>query len=148
MRNYINIREDVAKAKPSEEQFRQRLSDKWKMPIQYNPDRFIVDFSVTDTNKVIKAFVEIKVRHFNHNQFPTYFIGIRKWTAGVNYFITTGIPFIIAMAWKDGVDTYYKYDYNDRGKWKFDHSGRTKQQWDNQDVSPVVHIPRELFKIL
>lgn len=148
MRNYINIRQDVAQAKPSEEAFRQRLQDAWKLPVQYNPDRFIVDFCVTKEDNRIVAFVEIKVRHFKHNQFPTYFIGIRKWTAGINYFNATGIPFIIGMAWNDGVDTFYKYDPDDKDKFIFEHSGRTKQQRDNQDISPVIKIPRELFKIL
>ena len=147
MRNYINIRQDVAKAKPQEEAFRQRLSNFWKLPVEYNPDRFIVDFSVTKNKKIV-AFVEIKVRHFPHNRFQDYFIGIRKWTHGIKYYEVTGIPFIIAMAWSDGVDSYYKYDPKDKDRFIYEHSGRTKQQRDNQDISPVIKIPRELFKIL
>tara|TARA_B110000444_G_scaffold239436_1_gene253853 strand:- start:7443 stop:7895 length:453 start_codon:yes stop_codon:yes gene_type:complete len=150
MRNYINIRKDVAKAKPAEELFRQRLAKAWNLKVHYNPDRFIVDFSVTtndDTNRIV-ALVEIKVRNFKHDAFPSYFVGIRKFTHGVNYYNATGIPFILGFAWADGVDTFYKYNPKDRDLFVFTHSGRTKQQRDNQDISPVIHIPRELFKIL
>ena len=148
MRRNVHIRQDVADAMPKEELFRQRLEKYYQYPIQYNPDRFIIDFSLTDKQKGIHGFIEIKCRKIRSDKYPTYFIGIRKWAWGVKYYEVTGIPFLVAFTFTDEVDAIYKYDPIDKPLYYYEHSGRTKKTRDNQDIAPVVHLPSRLFTII
>lgn len=128
----------------SESSYAEKLADRWssepiKLPIKYH-----LDFAMVRDDD-IKAWVEIRCRNVNSDTYSSFVFSIEKWKTGIDYHTKTGLPFIMAVRWKDK-DMYYTYNPSDEVSFSFMHITKEKWRGDSQDNEPVVEIPIRLFR--
>jgi hypothetical protein len=134
-----------AESLKTELEYANKLAKLWDMTAMKLPLKYQLDFAMINTNKDVKALVEIKHRNIPSTKYPTFVLSLSKWTKGITLNEITGIPFILAVKW---VDRYgiYKYHTGDDVDIKFNF--RTAAKWRNdwQDNEPVVEIPIDWFE--
>ena len=140
-----SITDDVNKAKAWECFFMEEMGRLLDLKLLWNPDRFIIDWSVVDKSLNIITLIEAKVRN-NHsvNKWDDFMVGLRKYQWGVNYYLTTGIPFVLAFRFSDAIVTY---KHNPEKKLMVKYTGRSVNKRWSQDVTPCVHILKSDCKI-
>lgn len=128
----------------SEGQLAKRLEKAWECSLRKLTVPYRVDFAL-EKEGAVQAWVEVKCRNYPSTRYPTLMISVLKWETGIMRAQATGLPFIIAIGFADGIK-YYRY--SSEHKVSFTWGGRTRLTRDQSDIEPVVHIPMELFKIL
>lgn len=121
----------------------QRLNGAWrhelrKLPISYRVDRAVIH------GDAILAWLEIKCRTHSFATYDTLLLSMLKWSAGIEWFRVTGLPFVVVASLEDG-DFYYVFRDDDEYTFVITFTGRTKNTRDDGDVEPVIHIPMGRF---
>lgn len=106
-------------------------------------DRYIFD---KRTRRGI-AWAEAKRRDHEYGAFNTIILGVGKWSNGLYFAWTTGVPFWLVVAYNDG-DYLYEHHADNRADLGCYDGGRTVDQRDPADVEPVMHIPIKFLKRL
>jgi hypothetical protein len=113
------------------------------------PKSYEVDYLTFNEMGEPVSVVEVKCRNINHNDFPTFYIALRKFMKGFEYVQFFGhiqgwFAFTILVLWNDATGVY---TFGDTTKIYTDFSGRTVQTRDSADLEPMVHIPIDEFEI-
>ena len=143
----FKVNQDVKKSKSWEEFFKLELGAYLDLNLEWNPDRFVLDWTITKTKTDNEAigFIEAKVRNITIDQYPDYMVGLRKYQVGMNYQTTLGIPFTLAFRMKDGIVLYNPKPGHDKNKIRW--SGRSKNKRYEGDVIPCIHILKEYCNV-
>ena len=127
----------------AEKEFANYLETKWECVLQKMHSHHIIDFMLT-RNNIAKAWVEVKCLNTTSNAFPCRILSLSKYMKGIEYYKTTGLPFIFAVSLQDG---YYFYKHNEKhGNFEIIWGGRTKDTRDKFDIEPIIKIPTVLFE--
>ena len=138
----------------AENDFKETIEQSWDCVLKKMHYHHIIDFMLT-RNKVAKAWVEVKCLNKTYDKFPCTILSLSKFMKGVEYYNTTGLPFIFATRLNaevedgDGIEYYsdWYYSYNPKHpKFEIIWGGRTKQTRDKFDIEPIIQIPMVYFK--
>jgi len=116
----------------------------WNCELNKLPRAYYIDFLAT-RDKVGVAWVEVKCRRFNHDEYDTFMVAVQKWNAGWQHVLSTGLPFLIVVGYFDCVKFL---EVTDAVDFWIEYGGRTVQQRDDEDIEAMVHIPRHQLKLL
>ena len=112
-----------------------------KLPISYK-----IDFMAFKDNKPTSV-IEVKCRMagITSKTYACFMLSLAKWHAGIEYFIKSGLPFILVGKYEDGI---FCYNYSPEDvvsiKW---FNGRCDRE-DADDQEPCVYVPMKLFRRL
>jgi len=112
-----------------------------KLPMSYRMD--YMAFRDDKPSSVIE--VKSRKKGTSSTTFPWFMVSLLKWHAGIDYVHKSGIPFILAGKYDDGI-FFYKYSPDDNVDIKW--FGGRKDRQDTADQEPCVYIPMTLFKKL
>lgn len=132
MRNTYETEEDRRR----EAECRARIERIWQCSIEKNPKFYQIDLVAVKTGRII-FFFEVKGKGHYSTRYPTAFIGLAKWLKLVEVNRVTGIDTFLFFPFKDDQIIYanvalVKPTY----RW----GGRSRDQRDDQDLEPEVHI--------
>ncbi len=74
----------------------------WKASCYRLPRFYSLSHTLVENKKPI-CFLDVRIRKFPHNQFPTVMLPLSKILRGVEIQNATGIPFVLAVQFSDGV---------------------------------------------
>ena len=94
-------------------------------------------------NPICGFYCEVRCRNNYFLKYPTMILAEKKWVELKKFSMPTA-PSVFLVSWTDCIG-YVKYDENlkVRREW----GGRNDMR-DSEDVEPLIHIPREYFKIM
>jgi hypothetical protein len=110
--------------------------------IEKLPKQYRLDFAVTDTERRVRAFLEVKRRHNAHDRYPDAILSLSKVVAAKHLSEVVGVRSWFAIQWDDAIG-YAPLD----GHYTVSMTGRT-DRGDWQDIEPHCHIPLADFKLL
>ena len=126
----------------NESKFKEKIIKVWDCDLKKMHYHHVIDFMVVEDKKA-KAWLEVKCRNRNYNQFPHVMLSLNKYMKGIDYYSKTKLPFILAIRFLDG-DYYFKY-HRQYPTFDIVWGGRTKNQRDEFDVEPIINIPTTYF---
>lgn len=131
-------------SRQNEQRVAARIASQWNCSTRKLTVPYRIDFALESEGE-LKAWLEVKCRSYPSTRYSTLMISVLKWETGTLHAKATGLPFIIAIEFADGIK-YYRYKESDEVR--FTWGGRTRTTRDESDIEPVVHIPLDLFKPL
>ena len=122
--------------------FKMAIEKHWNCSLEKLPLDYRLDFALIK-NKKIKAWVELKNRNLQSDDFNDSMINLNKWMKAKELRDSTNIPTILAVRYKDKDLWCALADDTEREvRW----GARTKNTRDWQDIGPAVHIKLTEFK--
>ncbi len=122
-------------------------ADYWKFKdtnLRKLPNKYIADFgAVHGVLEEVTGLIEIKMRNFRSNAFPSYMVSLHKWIALTRLHESLRIPVLLIVRWEDvtGIcNCHQRVPF--MIKWK----GRFKDQRDDQDQEPCAMLPLDQFR--
>ena len=135
---------ETSQNRRDEQEIASTLEKAWHVRLAKLPDRYYqIDRAALWKDRIL-AWVEIKCRSVKRKTYPTYMIDYKKWVAGVNLHDETGLPFLLAIRFTDGI---WVYSYDPKTHAKLRWGGRTDRGV-SYDVKPMIHLPLWEFKKL
>ena len=138
------IQSDINSSKhiAGEDMFKRAIENHWNCRLEKLPIDYRFDYALIK-NYQIKAWIELKNRQFNSDDFSDSMINLNKWMKGKELRDSTNIPTILAVRYKDkDLWCILADDTNMDIRW----GARTKNTRDWQDIGPAVHISLTEFK--
>jgi len=89
------------------------------------------------------AWIEVKTRKYNMNDFDSFMLSLDKYNASVQLGSITNLPVTLVVRWKDKIG--YADLLHCRGVIKM---GGRKDRGDPQDIQPAAYIPIDDFREL
>lgn len=126
----------------NENKVAQKISAAWNTKLNKIPIKYRVDYAAERNGKIV-AWIEVKCRTYNMNDFDTFMLSLDKYNASVELGKITNLPVTLVVRWKDKIG--YADLLHCRGVIKM---GGRKDWGDPQDVEPAVYIPIEDFREL
>jgi len=126
----------------NEDEVAQKISAAWNTKLNKIPIKYRVDYAAERNGKIV-AWIEVKCRTYNMNDFDTFMLSLDKYNASVELGKITNLPVTLVVRWKDKIG--YADLLHCRGVIKM---GGRKDRGDPQDVEPAVYIPIEDFREL
>ena len=122
--------------------FKRAIEKHWRCSLEKLPLDYRLDFALIK-NKKIQAWVELKNRNLQSDDFNDSMINLNKWMKAKELRDSTNIPTILAVRYKDKDLWCALADDTEREvRW----GARTKNTRDWQDIGPAVHIKLTEFK--
>lgn len=122
--------------------FKRAIENHWNCRFEKLPIDYRFDYALIKNNK-IRAWVELKNRELNSNDFTDSMINLNKWMKAKELRDSTNIPTILAVRYKDkDLWCILADDTEIEIRW----GARTKNTRDWQDIGPAVHIKLTEFK--
>ncbi len=139
--------------------FAHKIEERWDVKLQKLPIKYGLDFAAV-RGKEIVSWVELKCRRVDAGTYPTYMLSLNKWNAARELSLSTSLPFLLCVRWKNA-DWYFRFSPGEfaltvKVAGKLDQpafpfglgiGGRSDRN-DAQDIEPVVLIPAHYFKEL
>lgn len=138
------IQNDINSSKhiEGEDMFKRAIEKHWRCSLEKLPLDYRLDFALIK-NKKIQAWVELKNRNLQSDDFNDSMINLNKWMKAKELRDSTNIPTILAVRYKDKDLWCALSDDTEREvRW----GARTKNTRDWQDIGPAVHIKLTEFK--
>ena len=138
------IQNDINSSKhiEGEDMFKRAIEKHWRCSLEKLPLDYRLDFALIK-NKKIQAWVELKNRNLQSDDFNDSMINLNKWMKAKELRDSTNIPTILAVRYKDKDLWCVLADDTDMEiRW----GARTKNTRDWQDIGPAVHININEFK--
>ena len=113
-----------------------------------NEHKHKIDYALTGTDRLIRAWVEIKDRPgMAFDTAREYWISLTKWIAGVDFARVSAKPFVLLIRFNDKRIRYLSskdYFENTGIEQKIGINGRM-DRGDPDDLEPVIYLPMRLF---
>lgn len=93
----------------------------------------------------VLGFAEVKSREYHSEAFPTYFVGLDKWTSLLTLAEATRLPTILLLGFNDGARFLDVSAPGVPTLATFATGGRFDRA-DPADATVVAHLPREAFR--
>ena len=138
------IQNDINSSKhiEGEDMFKRAIEKHWRCSLEKLPLDYRLDFALIK-NKKIQAWVELKNRNLQSDDFNDSMINLNKWMKAKELRDSTNIPTILAVRYKDkDLWCVLADDIDMEIRW----GARTKNTRDWQDIGPAVHININEFK--
>ena len=138
------IQNDINSSKhiEGEDMFKRAIEKHWRCSLEKLPLDYRLDFALIK-NKKIQAWVELKNRNLQSDDFNDSMINLNKWMKAKELRDSTNIPTILAVRYKYKDLWCALADDTEREvRW----GARTKNTRDWQDIGPAVHIKLTEFK--
>ena len=138
------IQNDINSSKhiEGEDMFKRAIEKHWRCSLEKLPLDYRLAFALI-MNKKIQAWVELKNRNLQSDDFNDSMINLNKWMKAKELRDSTNIPTILAVRYKDKDLWCALSDDTEREvRW----GARTKNTRDWQDIGPAVHIKLTEFK--
>ena len=138
------IQNDINSSKhiEGEDMFKRAIEKHWRCSLEKLPLDYRLAFALI-MNKKIQAWVELKNRNLQSDDFNDSMINLNKWMKAKELRDSTNIPTILAVRYKDKDLWCALADDTEREvRW----GARTKNTRDWQDIGPAVHIKLTEFK--
>ena len=138
------IQNDINSSKhiEGEDMFKRAIEKHWRCSLEKLPLDYRLDFALIK-NKKIQAWVELKNRNLQSDDFNDSMINLNKWMKAKELRDSTNIPTILAVRYKDKDLWCALADDTEREvRW----GARTKNTRAWQDIGPAVHINLTAFK--
>tara|TARA_R100000306_G_C4249968_1_gene79950 strand:- start:8 stop:439 length:432 start_codon:yes stop_codon:yes gene_type:complete len=126
-----------------ESSFIERLCTLWGFDSRKLPIKYKIDYALL-RDRVIRAFLEVKIRKYTKDYFYAYMISMDKVETAQKHSRFAGVPTILAVKWQDDagyvvLDTLKNFTIGFGGRADRD---------DKQDMEPIVYIPISQFKAI
>ena len=140
------IQNDINSSKhiEGEDMFKRAIEKHWRCSLEKLPLDYRLDFALIK-NKKIQAWVELKNRNLQSDDFNDSMINLNKWMKAKQLRDSTKLPTILACRYIDK-DIYC--NLTDDTAYELKWGARTKNTRDWQDIQPAVHITISQFKDL
>lgn len=125
-----------------EDEVAQKISAAWNTKLNKIPIKYRVDYAAERNGKIV-AWIEIKCRTNDMNDYETYMLSLDKYNASIELGKVTNLPVTLVVKWNDKIG--YADLLHCRGVIKM---GGRVDRGDPQDVEPAVFIPIEDFREL
>lgn len=125
----------------NEEQVAEKVCAKWGCSYQKLPRRMQLDYAMHHDKKV-KAFLEVKCRTKNIEDYPRYFIALTKVLEAKRIAEATGLPCFLAVRSANGQIHMIRLDTE---PFTVEIAGRFDRN-DPEDVEPCCFFDVKLFK--
>ena len=138
------IQNDINSSKhiEGEDMFKRAIEKHWNCSLEKLPLDYRLDFALIKSKK-IQAWVELKNRNLQSDDFNDSMINLNKWMKAKDLRDSTNIPTILAVRYKDkDIWCTLADDTEMEIRW----GARTKNTRDWQDIGPAVHISLKEFK--
>lgn len=126
----------------NEDEVASKISSAWNTKLNKLPIKYRVDYAAERSGTIV-AWIEVKCRKYNMNDFDTFMLSLDKYLASVELGNTTNLPVTLVVRWKDKIG--YADLLHCTGVIKM---GGRKDRGDPQDVEPAVYIPMDEFREL
>lgn len=119
-----------------------KIAHLWKAKLSKLPIKYKVDYAAERNGKIV-AWIEIKCRTNDMNDYQTYMLSLDKYNASIELGKVTNLPVTLVVKWNDKIG--YADLLHCRGVIKM---GGRVDRGDPQDLEPAVFIPIEDFREL
>lgn len=119
-----------------EARMQRTLEARWKIKLHRYPDLYALDWWA-ERDRRVTAFLEGKGYNFSSEQFPRYYLALRKWTALQLNCVGTGLPGCFVCGWTDCL-TFIDIQQVDPRQCEV--GGRRDRGLPN-DIEPIIMVP-------
>ncbi len=133
---------ETSESLKNESEVASRISSAWNTKLNKLPIKYRVDYAAERNGKIV-AWIEVKTRKYNMNDFDSFMLSLDKYNASVQLGSITNLPVTLVVRWSDKIG--YADLLHCRGVIKM---GGRKDRGDPQDVEPAVYIPIDDFREL
>jgi hypothetical protein len=103
--------------------------------------RYVIDAAIT-IDRYVRAWAEVKCRSGSPDDFDHWFVSVHKFFKGINLHDYTNLPFYMIFDWNGQT---FAARCDNPPSTQIEWSGRNDRN-DDQDMEPLVLIPRDWFK--
>jgi len=133
---------ETSESLKNENEVASRISSAWNTKLNKLPIKYRVDYAAERNGKIV-AWIEVKTRKYNMNDFDSFMLSLDKYNASVQLGSITNLPVTLVVRWKDKIG--YADLLHCRGVIKM---GGRKDRGDPQDIQPAAYIPIDDFREL
>ena len=133
---------ETSESLKNENEVASRISSAWNTKLNKLPIKYRVDYAAERNGKIV-AWIEVKTRKYNMNDFDSFMLSLDKYNASVQLGSITNLPVTLVVRWKDKIG--YADLLHCRGVIKM---GGRKDRGDPQDIQPAAYIPIDVFREL
>lgn len=133
---------ETSESLKNEDEVASRISSAWNTKLNKLPIKYRVDYAAERNGKIV-AWIEVKTRKYNMNDFDSFMLSLDKYNASVQLGSITNLPVTLVVRWKDKIG--YVDLLHCRGVIKM---GGRKDRGDPQDIQPAAYIPIDDFREL
>ena len=133
---------ETSESLKNESEVASRISSAWNTKLNKLPIKYRVDYAAERNGKIV-AWIEVKTRKYNMNDFDSFMLSLDKYNASVQLGSITNLPVTLVVRWSDKIG--YADLLHCRGVIKM---GGRKDRGDPQDIQPAVYIPIDDFREL
>jgi hypothetical protein len=144
-RTQYETNEDLIRESEVAQAIADRKGDEWaKVPAHY---AHFCDVVFIRKGEIV-CYCEVRCRNMKWGQYPDILMSVHKWNSGVSLVASTRKPWLFAVSVEEGIFGFLLKPDEDVPSLRQSFAGRTKQQRDNADIEPVIHLPISSFNML